>query len=108
MKRALSAKRSLQSSLLIVGLVGLIPTPASAQSLTAFYRWFYAGDNDNFYTISSSSPGRYVFSSQLVGTVPFFRWYSTISGRHYYTTDSRFGGTGWVYEGIEGYVSPPG
>lgn len=79
--------------------------------LTALNRYYHPTTGEHFYTIGtgpgapwvSEGPACFVSITQLVGTVPLFRWYLS-SGRHYYTTDSNF--NSGTYEGIEGYVSP--
>ena len=53
----------------------------------------------------------YVYSTSLTGTIPLYRYYSSVASDHLYTTNfSELAGgkNGYVYEGIAGYVIPTG
>lgn len=87
----------------------------SPESLTALYRFYSRGDNDHYYSTSSSTPRgfvaegitAYVYSRQVPGTVPMYQSYNSALKDHYYTTVLADTGTyGYKLDGIVGYIYP--
>jgi hypothetical protein len=101
--------------------------------LAAFYRYWKSSITDHFYTtniseIGTSSPGAvghhgytsegfqcFVYSRQVAGTVPLYRYWKSSIGDHFYTTNTNAIGTttpgatgryGYTSEGIAGYCFP--
>ncbi|NTE04735.1 hypothetical protein G6M26_10785 [Agrobacterium tumefaciens] len=78
---------------------------------------YYSTAGDHFYTtLKKDRPGfryekilGYVSSIQKVGTIPLYRYYTSVSTAkdHYYTT-SKQNYSSYLYEGIVGYVYPEG
>ncbi len=75
---------------------------------TLLTRDFNEGQNAGLFYRGSLFGG--VFDNQQCGTIPLHRWRVQQSGRAYwyYTIGNHFGGPGYYYEGIAGYVLPVG
>lgn len=105
-------------------------TPVTKQTV---YRFWSTKDRSHFYTISKSERNtvlksylpyewRYenvayeAFNTQIAGTVPLYRFYSTAHGGHFYTTSagernsliSNPTTSKWKYENVAFYVYPSG
>ena len=101
--------------------------------LTAFYRYWNPHSNDHFYTTNINEIGTSIkglkghhsyisegtecllFTRQVKGTVPLYRYWKSAISDHFYTTNSHEIGTttpgktgnhGYVSEGIAGYCFP--
>ena len=104
--------------------------PIMYAGLTAFYRYWKSSVSDHFYTTNINEigtaaagvTGRYgyvsegtqclLYSRQVTGSVPLYRYWKAIIGDHFYTTNSQEIGTttpgttgqhGYISEGIAGY-----
>lgn len=80
--------------------------------LTAVYRWWSAAASDHFYTTNANEKpsgyrfegvSGYVFNTQVTGTSPIYRNFSSSALAHYYSTDES-GMNGYNREGIIGYA----
>ncbi|KAJ7774387.1 hypothetical protein B0H14DRAFT_2401843 [Mycena olivaceomarginata] len=62
------------------------------------------------YTLEDKPP-MYIYPTQLCGSMPFYRLFSSGTGDHFYTIDAseRDGaeGSGWDFEWVQGYVFSP-
>lgn len=117
----LRALRSPAAVLLVVLSTVAIPlsssAPATSQSMTPLYRWFYSPAN-HLYITDPNPPGPgwtyngiccYVYGhgNQVEGTDPFHRWYRPQVGNHFYSLDpNEPQGPGFVYEGHCCYIYP--
>jgi len=78
------------------------------------YRYFYSNHHfytSNFYELGNNSlegaMGR-LYSTQVSGTAPVYRYYNTSNGDRLSTTnynELRGGSGSWVYEGVTGYAN---
>jgi hypothetical protein len=85
-----------------------------AQTLVPFYEYRYGNFEDFFYQTSQESLSYpwtylgfdvYVYDSEAEGTVPLHRFYSSVNGKHFYTTDyNEVGAPDWTYEGVAAYI----
>lgn len=102
----------------------VFPTPEDGT--VAFLRYWNPNLGDHFYTIDEDELGpggsqgftfenieAYVYPSAQTGTVPLHRYYHYEHADHFYTINfntlgngSFDGPTGWIYEGVECFVSP--
>ncbi|WP_413669990.1 MAC/perforin domain-containing protein [Mucilaginibacter sp. Mucisp86] len=100
--------------------MGLIYTDSSMPGTKPLYRYLLAGvqhffttnfnelGNGSGSTVLEGIPG-YLSSTQITGTIPIYRYAPVKGGAHFYTTNfnelgNAGGNSGYVYEGIIGYI----
>lgn len=99
-------------------LLCVVTVRAHTDSLVPVYTWTYGSLNVEDFFMATDFDGSlashgwtyhgypmYIYDSQVDGTVPLYRFYSPVNGKHFYTTwYDEVGAPEWTSEGITGYI----